>query len=94
MYSGEKMNEITDILQKENLIYAVLSNKRNASTAFDKITLSPFTKGYNVIYQFECFKDKKAMHENYDDYTKRLHELLPLYKNLSLFTDSNEGIST
>ena len=90
MYCGEKMREIFEIFEKENLIYAVLSNKRNASVEFDKVTLSPFLKGDNVVYQFECFKDKKALHKNYDEFTRYLTDILPSYKNLSLFTDCGD----
>ncbi len=82
------MKQITDILNNENLIYAVLSNKRNAVTKYNKITLSPYLKGDNVVYQFECFDDKKAYHENLESYSDRLFELLPLYKNFALFTEN------
>lgn len=81
------MKEIKAILNSENLIYAVISNKRNAVTLYNKITLSPYLKGDSVLYQFECFDGKKAFHENVEDFMEKLFEYLPLYKNLSLYTD-------
>ena len=84
------MDRLIKILQSENLIYAVLSNKRNAVTKYRKVTVSPFLSKGGIMYQFESFDDKKAYQENCKDFIKKLAEILPFYKNFSLFTDKHD----
>lgn len=84
------MDKIIEILKSEKLIFAVISNKRNAVTKFKKVTVSPFLSCDDVMYQFESFDDTKAYQENTKDYIDKLTEILPLYKNLALFTDKHD----
>ena len=84
------MDRLIKILSSENLIYGVLSNKRNAVTPYKKVTVSPFLSKGEIMYQFEIFDEKKAYQQNCKDFKEKLLETLPLYKNFSLFTDKHD----
>ncbi len=83
-----EFEKLSEILDREILLYAVLSNKRNASAEYKKITLTPFEADGEVMYQFECFTEKQAVHKNINDFRETLFELMHKYKNLSLFTEN------
>ena len=48
----------------------------------------PFEADGEVMYQFECFTEKQAVHKNVSDFRETLFELMHKYKNLSLFTEN------
>lgn len=73
--------ELRSILESQTFLSVTrltVSNKRNASVKYNRITVRRISLSGRELYQLECFTDKQCFHENIskDFLPERLYELL------------------